>query len=91
MSQSLRTISADALRLEVYKISNNQIKRLMEEIYELKRSSLGNYIALDLERKETILEAELMRRKYLMPKAKPEELQDYHDWKFKFKNKRRIF
>lgn len=92
MSQDLRTISTDVLRLEVYKLTISQIKQLMEAIYEYKRSSIGVVIACDLERKETILESEMTRRKYLQHKRKPQDLVDYHNWKFnKLSKKKRLF
>ena len=91
MAQSLLKISTDTLRLEVYKLTISQIKRLIEQIYEHKRSSIGNSLIYDLERKETVLEGEMIRRGYLKHKRRPGDLQDYNNWKFKKQFKKRIF
>lgn len=88
MAQDIRETSIMQLRLQVYKLHVEQIKRLIQAIYDYKRNmrTVMTGDVLDLERKETILEAELSRRGYLNPK----ENEDYHKWKFK-QNRRKVF
>jgi hypothetical protein len=91
MAQKLTEVSIESFRLQVYKITSKNLVKLIEQIYEIKRSSNGYLFANDLERKESIIEGELMRRKYLMPKAKPAELKEYNEMKFKKFFKKRLF
>ena len=92
MSQDLRQISIDQFRLEIFKLTVSQLKQLIEGVYEFKRT-INNPInadVLDLERKESIIESELMRRGYFKPKANPNEVIDYNQWKRKM-FKRKLF
>jgi hypothetical protein len=93
MAQDLRQVSPDKLRLQIYALSVSQIKQLIGGIYEYKRSIKDptDEIVMDLERKETILEAELIRRGYFLPKKNQGELQDYNTWKLKMASKKRLF
>jgi hypothetical protein len=91
MAQKLIDVSIESFRLQVYKIPSKNLVKLIEQIYEIKRSTNGYLYANDLERKETIIEGELMRRKYYMPKAKPEEMKEYNEMKLKKFWRKRLF
>lgn len=91
MAQDLKKISVESFRVQIYKVPTDQLERLREQIYEIKRSSIGNYLVDDLERKETIIIAEMMRRGYLKHKEKPEDLKDMNRLTEKYRGKRRLF
>ena len=91
MAQALDKISLEAFKIQIHKIASRDLERLREQIYEIKRSSLGYIIANDLERKETAIMAELMRRGYLRHKERPQDLEDYNNQTKKYAKKRRLF
>lgn len=83
MTQDLRTISVEKFRLEIYRLSFAQLKSLMRGIYEYKRNIAipADADIIDLERKESIIEKELLRRGSHNPKFKKEEYEDHRKWK----------
>lgn len=79
MSQDLLKISVEAFEVQLFKIPSDQLVGLLKNIYELKWEKGKNWpddIIADIERKETKINRELMRRKHLTKK----EYADY----FKF-------
>jgi hypothetical protein len=91
MAQKLTDVTIEAFRMQVPFVSFGNLKKLLEDIYEIKRSSNGYLYVNDLERKETIIEAELMRRGKLQHKSNPEDFKDYTNMKFKTFFKKRFF
>ena len=88
MAESILDIPIDSFRRQVRQISGPNLKGLIRGIYDLKytvRDGILDSQILDLERKETIIQAEMMRRGYLTKK----EAQEYQIWRkglFKKKN-----
>lgn len=91
MAQDLLNISLEAFKLQLYKFDLGALKQTLELIYEAKQSKYG-YLHIDnLERKETAVDAELLRRGYTSAKIKPREYEDYNNMKFKKFRKKRYF
>ena len=91
MSQDLKDISLEAFQIQLYKIASRELEKLREQIYDIKRSSIGYALMHDLERKETAILRELMRRAYLKHKENPQDLEDYNRQTEKYRNKKRVF
>ena len=79
MSQDLRTISQEAFQLQLHKLSAKQLVKLISDIYDIKTtygSCMNSDEAMDLERKETKINFELMTRGYL----KKTDYESYFRW-----------
>ena len=91
MAQDLLKISLEAFKLQLFKFDLGALKQTLEQIYEAKQSKYG-YLHIDnLERKETAIEAELLRRGHASAKNKPEEYKDFNEMRFKKFRKKRFF
>ena len=90
MAQDLRTISQEAFKIQLFKLSNKQLLELLESIYGLK-TSYGHVMrddeVQDIERKETKINAELMRRGFL----KKSDYEDYFGWLKKINRKKKVW
>lgn len=91
MAQDLARISLESFKLQLHKIASKELERLREQIYEIKRSSLGYLLMYDLERKETAIIAEMMRRDYLNHKRRPKEFEDFNNLTKKYGKKKRLW
>ena len=84
------SISQEAFKLQLYKISSEELVNLIEQIYQFKWE-YGKHFSddkiMDIERKETKINAELMRRGYL----KSKDYDDYLAWLRKINHKKRVF
>ncbi len=90
MAQNLLEISQAAFELQLHKIPTKQLVKLLEGIYNYKWDSGKNWdleTVKNLERKETKINAELMRRGYLNKK----EYKDYFAWLKKINYKKRTW
>ena len=88
MSQSLKQISREALRLQLGTINFGVLKRLHEEIFTYLKNradKLPMSEIIDLERKQTMILKEMQSRGKL--KADKDKI-DYHNWLFQKKKKR---
>ena len=88
------TYPLELFRRDVIKIPSRQLVNLIDGIYQLKwdmtplkLKGLSDEAINDLERKETIIEAELMRRNFL----NKTNYQDFQNWKKKMNFKRRAY
>ena len=90
MSQDLKSISQEAFRLLLFKLSNKQLVNLLKDIYELK-TNYGHIMnddeICDMERKETKINFELMNRGYL----KKADYFDYFSWLKTINKKKRAW
>lgn len=90
MAQDLIKISQEAFQIQLYKIPSKQLVELIHKIYEFKWEK-GKYFddetIMDIERKETKINAELMRRGYL----KAKHYDDYFAWLKKINKKKRVW
>lgn len=80
MAQSILDVPIDSLRRQVASISGPNLRNLIRGIYELKytiRDGFSDTQVLDLERKESIIQAEMQRRGYLGKK----DAADYMTWR----------
>jgi hypothetical protein len=80
--QTLFSITPEEFQSKLYNISDKNLMSLLYEIYELKNTQGKKWnmdIICDIERKETKINAELMKRGYL-------DKKDYADY-FKMLNK----
>jgi hypothetical protein len=91
MAKSLKEMSPEALRITVMFLTISQIKSMIERIYEFKKEKYGYLMAEDLERKETILKAEFVRRNYFMPKKNPQDNVDFNNWQKRLAKIKRFF
>jgi hypothetical protein len=91
MAQDLLKISIEAFKLQLYKFDLGALKQTLDQIYEAKQSSVGHLYVDTLERKETAIEAELMRRGIASAKNNPEEYKDFNEMRFKKFRKKRLF
>lgn len=90
MAQNLLEISQEAFRLQLYRIPSKNLVKLLEEIYKFKWENgkdFNDETIMDIERKETKINAELMRRGYL----KSKDYHDYFAWLAKINKKKRVF
>lgn len=90
MAQDLLKISIAALELQLPRMSNDVLKGLLRGIYELKWSSGKDWpddIIMDIERKETKINREMMRRGFLNKK----DYEDYFSWLKKINTGKRQF
>ena len=90
MSQNLLTISQSDFERELPRISTSGLVSLLKNVYEFKwekgkRFSVEQMI--DIERKETKINAELMRRKYLGQK----DYKEYFEFLKKINYKKRMY
>jgi len=88
MTQCVLTVSIDEFRNSVKKIGNRGLVKLYQDIYEDKwmlRDRVSAQQILDIARKETIIEKELIYRGYLLPRDR----KDFYEWcnKINFKRK----
>lgn len=71
MAQDLMKISIESFRLQIYKINSKVLVSLLKRCEEIK-CDMRNRMSLpqlkDINRKQTIIQAELQRRKYLNKK-----------------------
>ena len=90
MAQDLRTISQEAFKMQLFKFSNKQLLELLENIYQLK-TTYGNVMntdeVQDIERKETKINAEMMRRGFL----KKSDYEDYFNWLKTVNKKKKVW
>lgn len=80
MAQSILDVPVASLRRQVLSIASRNLVQLIDGIYELKytlRDRIPDESICDLERKETIIQGELVRRGYLGKK----DGQDYLKWR----------
>ena len=87
MAQDLKIISQEAFKMQLFKLSNKQLVGLLKDVYDLKTEYghiMNNDEMLDIERKETKINFELMQRKYLTK----QDYSEYFAWLKKI-NKRR--
>jgi hypothetical protein len=90
MAQDLKSISQEAFKMQLFKLSNKQLVNLLESIYKLKTEYghiMNNDEIIDLERKETKLNAELMRRGFL----KKSDYDDYFKWLKTINKKKKVW
>ena len=90
MAQDLRKISHEVFGMQLFKFSTSQLVDLLKQIYDLK-TTYGHVMnhdeVIDIERKETKINAELMRRKHLT-KA---DYADYFSWLRKINRKKKVW
>lgn len=90
MAQDLMKISVESFGLMLYNIPTSQLKSLLKQIYELKWSKGKDFSieqTCDLERKESLINSELMERKYLTQK----EYTDYFGFLKSINKKKRVY
>lgn len=90
MAQDLLNITQEAFQLQLYKISSGQLIDLIRQIYEFKWENGKDFpepVIMDLERKETKINAELMRRNVLTGR----DYDDYFTWIRKINKKKRVW
>ena len=90
MAQDLLKISVEAFELQLPRLHIDVLKNLLRGIYELKWEKGKNWpddIIMDIERKETKINRELMRRGFL----KSKDYEDYFAWLKKINTGKRHF
>jgi len=90
MAQDLFNMSIEMFRLQLYKIGSRTLVSLIKQIYELKWSQGQKWSQEkinDIERKETIIMAELNRRKEL----NKNNMHEYQEMINKINKMKRIF
>ena len=90
MGQDLRTISQESFKLQIHQLSDKQLVKLLEDIYGIK-TTYGNIMredeVMDIERKETKINAELMARGYLTKN----DYAEYFAWLKKINRKKKVW
>lgn len=90
MAQDLRKISHEAFGIQLFRLPIDQLVNLLKEIYDLKTTYghvMNNDEIIDIERKETKINAELMRRKHLTKK----DYADYFSWLKTINRKKKVW
>jgi DNA phosphorothioation-dependent restriction protein DptG len=89
MAQNLLTIDREKFRSDITKLSFGTLKNLLEELFVFIKSNVP-YLTkdqlIDLERKQTIIWAELQRR----GKLTKDDYTEFYAWLYK-KHAKRIF
>jgi hypothetical protein len=87
MAQDILTIDREKFRAEVTRISFSQLKSILEGLFTFIKEhalTLPMDTLIDLERKQTIIWAELQRRGHLRQK----DVELFHKWLFSKHNKK---